>query len=79
MDNKQTEQFTVHFTEEQRFIRDTIKEFAESKIKPIVMEIDETQTFPLELMRELGKLGFLGILVPEKYGGRNLDIPSTLS
>ncbi len=72
MDNKQTEQFTVHFTEEQRFIRDTIKEFAESKIKPIVMEIDETQTFPLELMRELGKLGFLGILVPEKYGGAEL-------
>jgi alkylation response protein AidB-like acyl-CoA dehydrogenase len=61
--------FTISLNEDQEIIRTTIREFAENKIKPIVMEIDEKQEFPMKLIQELGELGFMGILVPEQYGG----------
>ena len=64
--------FNTELTEEQISIRDTIREFAENKIRPVVMEFDESQEFPMEIMRQLGELGFLGILVPEEYGGAGL-------
>ncbi len=62
----------LEFDENQLSIKNTIREFAEKKIKPRIMEFDESQIFPLELMKQLGKLGFLGILVPEEFGGSNL-------
>jgi alkylation response protein AidB-like acyl-CoA dehydrogenase len=64
--------FLVDLDENQIAIRDTIRDFAENKIRPRVMEFDETQTFPTEIMQELGELGFLGMLVPEEYGGAGL-------
>ena len=64
--------FNTEFTEEQIIIRDTIREFAESKIKPRVMEFDESQEFPMEIIRQLGELGFMGIIVPAEYGGAGL-------
>ncbi|GMR25655.1 MAG: acyl-CoA dehydrogenase AcdA [Ignavibacteria bacterium] len=65
-------QFMAELTEDQVIIKDTIREFAENKIKPVVMEYDETQKFPMGLLKELGELGFLGILFPEEYGGAGL-------
>lgn len=62
----------IELTENQQMIRDTIREFAETKIRPHVMEWDEDQIFPIDLMHELGELGFLGILVPEELGGAGL-------
>jgi len=64
--------FIAELTEDQVFIKNTIREFAENKIKPVIMEYDETQKFPMELLKELGELGFLGILFPEEYGGAGL-------
>lgn len=64
--------FTMELSENQIIIRDTVKDFAEKSIKPHVMEFDESQEFPMEIMRQLGDLGFLGILVPEEYGGAGL-------
>jgi alkylation response protein AidB-like acyl-CoA dehydrogenase len=64
--------FIIDLTENQIIIRDTIKDFAEKNIRPVIMEYDESQKFPLEIMRQLGELGFLGILVPEEYGGAGL-------
>jgi alkylation response protein AidB-like acyl-CoA dehydrogenase len=64
--------FLTELTEDQIFIKNTIREFAENKIKPVVMEYDEAQKFPTELLKELGELGFLGILFPEEYGGAGL-------
>ena len=64
--------FNVDLTENQGIIRDTIREFAEKTIKPVVMKYDESQEFPLEIMQQLGELGFLGILVPEEFGGAGL-------
>jgi alkylation response protein AidB-like acyl-CoA dehydrogenase len=64
--------FLIELTENQIIIRDTIKDFADKNIRPVVMEYDESQKFPMEIMRQLGELGFLGILVPEELGGAGL-------
>jgi alkylation response protein AidB-like acyl-CoA dehydrogenase len=53
-------------------IRQSAKDFAETHIKPMVMVWDEDQTFPLDLFKKLGDLGFMGILVPERYQGSGL-------
>lgn len=64
--------FITELNENQLIIRNTIKDFAENIIKPVIMEYDELQKFPMEIMRQLGELGFMGILVPEQYGGADL-------
>jgi alkylation response protein AidB-like acyl-CoA dehydrogenase len=60
-------------TEEQNQIRQMVRDFAESEIKPHVMEWDEAQTFPLETVKKLGELGMLGAIFPEQYGGAGLS------
>lgn len=67
-----SQSFLVELTENQTLIRDTIRDFAQKKIKPKVMEWDEAQYFPMEIFRELGELGFMGIIFPEEYGGAGL-------
>lgn len=61
----------MHFseTENMKMVRQMVKDFAEKNIKPNLMDWDESQTFPKETMHQLGKLGLLGVLVPEEYGG----------
>jgi len=49
------------------------RDFSERHIKPHVMEWDESQEFPVHVFKELGKLGMMGVLVPEKYGGAGLN------
>jgi alkylation response protein AidB-like acyl-CoA dehydrogenase len=49
------------------------RDFAQQYIKPYVMKWDETQEFPIEVFKEMGKLGFMGVLVPEEYGGAGLS------
>ncbi len=56
-------------TEEQQLIRDMAREFAKDKLKPHSAEWDRDSTFPLQTLREMGELGFLGMLVPEEWGG----------
>jgi alkylation response protein AidB-like acyl-CoA dehydrogenase len=50
----------------------TARDFASRHIKPKVMDWDESQEFPLQLFREMGKLGMMGVMVPEEYGGAGL-------
>ncbi|MCP4202513.1 MAG: acyl-CoA dehydrogenase [bacterium] len=71
---RQTELETLDFglTAEQRAVRELAREFAKNEIDPIVEEIDEAQRFPVEVFRKAGELGFLGVLVPEEYGGSGL-------
>ena len=64
--------FNLELTEEQTLIRDTIRDFADKTVRPVVMEFDESQKFPTDIMHQLGEMGFLGILIPEKYGGAGL-------
>jgi alkylation response protein AidB-like acyl-CoA dehydrogenase len=54
-------------------VAQTAKDFANQYIRPHVMEWDEAQTFPVEIFKELGKLGMMGVLVPEAYGGAGLS------
>jgi alkylation response protein AidB-like acyl-CoA dehydrogenase len=49
------------------------RDFAQQYIKPHVMKWDETQEFPVDVFKEMGKLGFMGVLVPEEYGGAGLS------
>lgn len=56
-------------TENQHMIAQMVRDFAERNIRPNIMEWDESQTFPLDTFREMGKLGLLGVLVPEEYNG----------
>jgi alkylation response protein AidB-like acyl-CoA dehydrogenase len=59
-------------TENQIMVAQMARDFAEKHIRPYVMEWDEAQIFPVETMKEMGKLGLLGVLVPEEYGGAGL-------
>jgi alkylation response protein AidB-like acyl-CoA dehydrogenase len=58
--------------ESTQMIQQMVADFAERHVRPHVMEWDEAQTFPKELFHEMGKLGLLGVLVPEQYGGSGM-------
>lgn len=60
-------------TAERQAILQAIREFADTEIRPHVMEWDEKQEFPREVFRKLGDLGFLGTIFPEEYGGAGLS------
>ncbi len=57
------------YTDEQRQLRNAVRKFAEAEIRPHVMEWDESQVFPVDVFRALGKLGVLGAVFPEELGG----------
>lgn len=63
--NFQADELTNH-------VAQTAREFALQHIKPHVMEWDETQVFPIEVFKAMGKLGMMGVLVPQQYGGAGL-------
>ena len=63
---------SFQFTEEQEGIRRTVREFAEREIRPHVMEWDEAQHFPREILPELASLGLMGVPFPAEYGGAGL-------
>ena len=60
------------YNETQSMIAQSIKDFAEKNIRPNIMEWDEAQIFPVPLFKKLGEMGFMGVLVPEEYGGSGL-------
>src|SRR5258705_6214729 len=60
-------------SEDQELLRRSIREFAETEIRPHVREWDEAQHFPSEVMPALAGLGLLGIQIPEEYGGAGLS------
>ncbi len=60
-------------TDEHRMIRDTARDFARNAIAPIAAQFDESGEFPRETIQKMGQMGFMGIEVPEAYGGAGLD------
>ena len=64
----------MHFlSEEQELVRNTARKFAEKHLKPGVIERDENAEFPSEQVKMMGELGFMGIMVPEKWNGAGMD------
>lgn len=59
-------------TENVSMIRQTVRDFAERRIRPSMMDWDEEQIFPVDTFKEMGELGLLGMLVPEQYNGAGL-------
>ena len=59
-------------SEEQQQVKASVREFAEGEIAPHVMEWDETQHFPVELLPKLAELGLMGVIFPEEYGGAGM-------
>ena len=62
----------VNYGETVKMVADAAKEFSEQFIRPHVMEWDEAEFFPADLLRKAGELGFMGILIPEIYGGSEM-------
>ena len=60
------------YTPEQIHLRKSVREFAEAEIAPHVMEWDEAQIFPFDVVKKLGRLGYLGSIFPEEYGGAGM-------
>ena len=65
-----------NYTEEQLMIQKAARDFAQSELLPGVIERDETETFPADQIKQMGELGFMGMMVDPKYGGSGLDTVS---
>tara|TARA_B110000879_G_scaffold22864_1_gene29828 strand:- start:8152 stop:9291 length:1140 start_codon:yes stop_codon:yes gene_type:complete len=66
-------------SENQRMIKEMVKDFAEKEIRPNVMRWDEAQEFPVPLFKKLGELGLMGIFIPEEYGGSGMNYHEYIS
>jgi short/branched chain acyl-CoA dehydrogenase len=60
-------------SDEQRLLRDTVRDFARGEVAPVAEELDRTKAFPYELVKKMGDLGLMGIPFPEEYGGGGAD------
>jgi len=65
-----------NLTEEQQLIQKTARDFANDHLRPGVVERDEIAEFPAEQVKMMGELGFMGMMMPEEYGGAGLDTVS---
>ena len=64
------------FTEEQKIMRRVVRDFAKNEVTPEIERMEHEDRFPIELVKKMGKLGLMGIPIPEAYGGSNLDYTS---
>jgi butyryl-CoA dehydrogenase len=62
-----------NLTEQQKLYQKVIREFCEKELKPIASKIDQEEYFPLELYKKMGKMGLMGMTVPQEYGGAGID------
>ena len=70
------EDIDFDLTEDQRLVRSTVRQFATEVVQPLARKVDHEHYFPQELISKLGSLGFMGINVPEAFGGAALDYVS---
>ncbi|MBO6585791.1 MAG: acyl-CoA dehydrogenase family protein [Gracilimonas sp.] len=76
MDAVLDRELSFELTEDQKMIRDSVKEFVERTVAPSVMERDNSKEFPHDIVKQLGELGMLGIYHEEQYGGGGFDVVS---
>jgi short-chain 2-methylacyl-CoA dehydrogenase len=60
-------------TDEQRLLRDTVRDFARNEVEPVAEELNRTKSFPYDIVKRLGELGLMGIPYPQEYGGGGAD------
>jgi len=65
-------------SENHDLIRSSVRDFAEREIKPIISELDKTESFSIELTKKMGDLGLFGMTIPEIYGGKGMDYLSLI-
>jgi len=63
-------------TDHQKLIRDTVRQFTETEVRPLDKDLEREEKFPLELLKKLGEMGCCGMLTPEEWGGPGLDTVS---
>jgi alkylation response protein AidB-like acyl-CoA dehydrogenase len=63
----------LKLSEEHKMLQDMARDFAQKEIAPLAAEIDEAARFPTETVKKMGELGFMGIEIPEEYGGTGMD------
>ncbi len=61
-------------SKEHEMARDLFREFAEKEVKPLAIDVDENEEFPVETVKKMAKYGFMGIPVPKEYGGQGCDV-----
>lgn len=76
MDTVLDRELSFELTDDQKMIRDSVKEFVERNVASTVMERDNSKEFPHEIVKQLGELGMLGIYHEEQYGGGGFDVVS---
>lgn len=69
----QSSGMSLELTDEHKMIRDAARDFAQKEIAPIAAQFDESGEFPMDTIKKMGQLGFMGIEVPEEYGGAGMD------
>jgi len=62
-----------NLSEQQKLFQKVIREFCEKELKPIASKIDQEEYFPFELYKKMGRMGLMGMTVPQKYGGAGID------
>jgi butyryl-CoA dehydrogenase len=63
----------LELTEEQKLLQRTVREFADTEVKPLAKELDETGRFPREIFSKAAELGLAGVAIPDEYGGAGMD------
>ncbi len=74
-----TNRMNLQLTEEQESIRKMVRNFAKNEIAPIAGKIDESDQFPMDLIKKMGELGLLGIPIPKEWGGVGADFISYIA
>ncbi len=60
-------------SDEQKLLRDTVRDFARQEVAPVAEELDREKRFPYEIVAQMGELGWMGIPFPQEYGGGGAD------
>ena len=68
---------SFEWTDEQKILRDSVRDFARNEVAPTIPELDKAQKFDRKTLDKMGELGFLGVSIPEEYGGSGMDYLST--
>ena len=63
-----------NLSQDQQFFRETIRSFVDKEIRPVASELEKSGTYPDEIVKKMKDMGLFGILIPEEYGGQNIDM-----